>query len=606
MTKQQPKRKAAPSGKQSIAVQPITKPGDPIRAKYPVIDDFLAYDWQHVPQRHAYGAYALSLFANLPDYLDVVADALTEGSDDKDIDLCLVDREAGQIYIAQCYMADEWDKSSAPSNKADDLLTGLSWLLRAKVADIPEALKKKAKEVQDAVQSKDEKIDTVHLLYIHNCRESDNVKSSLRTVASSAKTLIQNDAISVSASEIGLPRLQRLYESLTKAIVVDDEIVFDVAEYTNETGDGWKAIATTVSGVTLHDLWQRHGDDLFSANVRGFLDMLQRKTSINRGILETVQTDPSRFWAYNNGVTILTKRISTSKGKLTAQGVSVINGAQTTGVLGKAPRESAAKVRVPCRFIESSDPKLVEQVIDFNNTQNAIKSFDFRSNDPSQRRLAAQFKQYDITYLHRRQGASRLPQGAIQAEVVAPQLAAFHGHFQTAIRQRRTIFEDRSTYGKVFPSTITAEHVYMVQCLADAATQFKIELHEKVEQGTANRPEKVADNFFGHSTSKFFVAGVIGHLAEQILGQTIPDLFAWSVKAAHVKQDRLKMVQSWRVVIDGIVPLIAKEAGDDIYETVRSTTELDRIAKNVGFLIHSLKNQYDSIMSSVRDFTEAR
>jgi hypothetical protein len=286
--------------------------------------------------------------------------------------------------------------------------------------------------------------------------------------------------------------------------------------------------------------------------------------------------------------------------------VSVINGAQTTGVLGKAPRESSAKVRVPCRFIESNDPKLIEQVIDFNNTQNAIKSFDFRSNDPAQRQLAKQFKQYDITYLHRRQGASRLPMGAIQAEIIAPQLAAFHNHFQIAIRQRRTIFEDRSTYGNVFPSQITAEHVYMVQCLADAATQLKIDLYEKVNQNKANKPEKEANNFFSHSTSKFFVVGVVGRLAEQILGQSIPDLFAWSVKSDYVKKDRSNIVTSWKVVIDGLVPLIVKEASQDLYETVRSTSELERVSKDVGFLIQSLKNQYNTIMSSIRDVTEIK
>jgi hypothetical protein len=600
------KPKLSPASRRPSFTQPITKPGDAVRRKYPVVDDYLAYDWQHVPPRHAYGAYALSLFANLPDYLDVVADALTDGSDDKDIDLCLVDREAGQIYVAQSYLADEWDKPSAPGNKADDLLTGLSWLLRAKDSDIPQVLKKKAKEVQHALQSKEDKIDTVHLLYIHNCQESENVKSSLRTVASSGTTLIQNDSVRVSALEIGLPRLQHFYESLTKPIVVEESIEFDITAHTNEKGNGWEAIATTITGVMLHDLWQKHHDDLFSANVRGFLDMLRRKTSINRGILETVQTDPSRFWAYNNGVTILTKRIEVKGGKLTAQGVSVINGAQTTGVLGNAPRESAAKVRVPCRFIKSSDPKIVEQIIDFNNTQNAIKSFDFRSNDPSQRRLSSQFKDYDITYLHRRQGASRLPPGAIQAEVIAPYLAAFHGHFQIAIRQRRTIFEDRSTYGDVFPSSITADHVYMVQCLADAATKSKIELHEKVELGTANKPEKTTNEFLGHSTSKFFVAGVVGQLAEQVFGQPIPDLFAWSAKAAHVKQDRSFMEGCWKVVMNGLIPLIVKEAGDDLYETVRSTTELKRVAENVGFLIHSLKSQFDSIMSAIRDVTEVK
>jgi hypothetical protein len=605
MAKKQARQEGLSIRGKPTTVQPITMPGETVKTKYPVLADFLAYDWQNIAQRNAYGAYALSLFANLPDYLEVVADALTEGSDDKDVDICLVDREAGQIYIAQCYLADNWDKKTAPTNKADDLLTGLSWLLREKIDDIPKSLQKKAREVQDAIQSQE--IDTVHLLYIHNCQESQSVESSLKTVAISGKTLIPNDAVKkVSASEIGLSRLQHLYESLTKSIVVDEAVEFDVTEHTNETGAGWRALTTTISGSILHDLYEKHEDDLFSANVRGFLDMLQRKTSINRGILETIQQDPSRFWAYNNGVTILTKKITTNKGKLTAQGVSVINGAQTTGVLGKAPRESAAKVRVLCRFIESTDPKLVEQVIEFNNTQNAIKSFDFRSNDPAQRQLASQFKRYDITYVHRRQGASRLPHGAIQAEVIAPQLAAFHGHFQTAIRQRRTIFEERSTYGDVFPIAIRAEHVYLVQCLADAATQSKIEFYDKVQRGTANKPEKAASEFFAHSTSKFFVVGVVGLLAEQILGQPIPNHFTWSIRASYVKQDRSVIIGCWKTVINGLIPLIVRASREQLYETVRSTSELERVADDVGHLILSLKDHYNSIMSPIRDVTEVK
>jgi hypothetical protein len=583
-------------------IQPLTPPSESVRAAYPFLDDFFAYEWKHVPERHAYGAYALALYANLPDYVEVAADALTEGYDDKDIDLCLVDREAGQVYVAQCYMAAQWNQPAAPSNKADDLLTGLSWLLNAKIEDIPEGLRKKAQEVQEALNSDD--VQTLHLLYIHNCRESENVGSSLKTVAASAKTLLQKDAVSVSSEEIGLPRLQHLYESLTKQIVVDEAICFETAEQIDQAGDGWKAVATTISGVVLYDLWQKYKNDLFSANIRGFLDMLSRKTSINKGILETVQREPTRFWAYNNGVTILTKKITKGHAKLTALGVSVINGAQTTGVLGNAPRESAAKVRVPCRFIECSDRELIERIIESNNTQNAIKSFDFRSNDPTQHRLRLQFQKYGITYLHRRQGASRLPVGAIQAEVIAPEIAAFHRLFQIAVRQRRAIFEDRSIYGGVFPAEISAEHVYMVQALADGVTQSKIELQRRVDSGTANAPEKAANAFFGYSTSKFFVMGVVGQLAQQVFGSPIPDLFRWSVRAPFVKPDRTEAVRRWKIVIDGIVPLIVGQSGTDPYETVRSASELDAVAQKVSFLLQSLKTQYDSVLSAIRDITE--
>src|SRR5256885_15379195 len=109
----------------------------------------------------------------------------------------------------------------------------------------------------------------------------------------------------------------------------------------------------------LHDLWKEHKDDLFSANIRGFLDMLSRKTSINRGILDTVTRVPKQFWAFNNGVTILTNSFTPKDEAVEAMGVSIINGAQTTGVLGNAPRDQAAACRLPCRFIKCSDPELV-------------------------------------------------------------------------------------------------------------------------------------------------------------------------------------------------------------------------------------------------------
>src|SRR5262249_8749779 len=154
------------------------------------------------------------------------------------------------------------------------------------------------------------------------------------------------------------------------------------------------------NGDVLHELWQKHRDDLFSANIRGFLDMLKRRTSINRGILETVTSSQENFWAFNNGVTILSKAIEHKNGEIHATGVSVINGAQTTGVLGNAPKDLAAKCRVPCRFIRCGDSNVINEIIENNNTQNAIKAFDIRSNDAIQRRLHAEFGKANIQYLH--------------------------------------------------------------------------------------------------------------------------------------------------------------------------------------------------------------
>lgn len=580
--------------------QPLTKPASKILAAFPVLDDFFTIDWRNIPLRHAYGVYALCLYANLPDYTEVASESITEGSDDKDCDLCLIDSQTGDAFIAQVTIGDEWNKKAASTNKADDLLTALSWLMTKPYKRIPPALRPKAIELQEALARKE--IDHLHLLYVHNCQQSTAVEEALATVAVAGKTLVGDAAIAVSALEIGLPKLQHLYSSLTKQIVVEKKITFHVHGTLKESGDGWEAVQTSIEGSILHDLWKEHKDDLFSANIRGFLDMLSRRTSVNRGILDTVTRVPKRFWAFNNGVTILTKGFECKDQTVVATGVSVINGDQTTGVLGNAPREQAAACRVPCRFIKCGNADVVNEIIENNNTQNAIKAFDIRSNDVVQRRLQTEFAAAKILYLHRRQGAQRLSASAIQAEALAPFLAAFHGRFQIAIRQRRTIFEDRSTYGDVFPTQISASHVLLVQSLSVALNNYKLKLVTGEKESALNEPETALLEFLKFSTAKLFIIGIIGRIASQIAGQPIPDLFAWSVKAPYLKENwRTTLVTRWEPFVESLVPVIVLHVDNNAKDVVRSTEYLEKIAKKVGFQLQSLKSQYDSVMSPIRD-----
>jgi hypothetical protein len=55
-------------------------------------------------------------------------------------------------------------------------------------------------------------------------------------------------------------------------------------------------------------------------------------------------------------------------------------------------------VRVLCRFVECDSPEIVEQIVRYNNTQNIIRPSDLRSSDTIQKRLADEFRKYDITY----------------------------------------------------------------------------------------------------------------------------------------------------------------------------------------------------------------
>src|SRR5438093_110315 len=116
MAKRAPRPKPNRKSKPRAQVQPIVPPSSTIRARYSFLEDFFSLDWQKIPQRWAYGIYALGLYANYPDYVELAIDALTEGPQDRDVDFCYVDRETGKIFIGQTYLADDWGRTEAPAN----------------------------------------------------------------------------------------------------------------------------------------------------------------------------------------------------------------------------------------------------------------------------------------------------------------------------------------------------------------------------------------------------------------------------------------------------------------------------------------------------------
>ena len=553
---------AAPASARKRRLNDPPRPKASITRNFTFLDDFYASIPTGVAMREAYPVYLLGLTLNQKDLQELRYECLTDGPDDHNTDCCYIDTELGEAFVIQAYVSDTWTKTEAPSNKADDLLTSLTWLLHKKPAEIPAAIKQKAKELQSALAARE--ISTLHLLYAHNCRETGkNVASSLEVVARNAAQLLNNPDINVAARQLGLDSAQRLFNSMTKNIVVEDKVHLKVDASFPEKGDCWSSVATTVDGSQIRDLYAKYGDDLYSANLRGFLNMLGRKTSINSRMMDSVEKAAPNFWVFNNGITLLTKKISTNKGTLTLTGVSVINGAQTTGVIGHSKADQAAKIRVPCRIVACNDESIVRDIITFNNAQNAIKSSDFRSRDQIQVRLAADFYTYGISYAHRRKGVTRLSSNAVLFDSVAAFVCAFHGDFQTAARSKRKIFEDDELYNRVFRRDVTVEHVYLIQTLADAIGAIKDDYTAKEKGGGLKELDKKCFGLLRHSPSKYFLLSVIGGLDEHVLDTSVADRYSWKVRKPFLKPDRSGMVARWKQVVDAVIPLIAGQTGDD-------------------------------------------
>lgn len=156
-------------------------------------------------------------------------------------------------------------------------------------------------------------------------------------------------------------------------------------------------------------------DGLFTMNIRNYVG----NTKTNKEIINSARNTPDRFFYYNNGVSCLVTEMKIIEDRVEAKGLQVINGAQTLKALVRAAGnekdnpwkgksvEPLVLVRITQALNYGKDGSFREDVIKYNNTQNLIKSSDFRSNDPIQADLKRRFSKISrfakkIEYLPKR------------------------------------------------------------------------------------------------------------------------------------------------------------------------------------------------------------
>jgi hypothetical protein len=162
-----------------------------------------------------------------------------------------------------------------------------------------------------------------------------------------------------------------------------------------------KSYIGRVSGAHIAQLFKEHKSGLFTLNIRNYIG----DTSTNRAIRKTAVASPNDFFYANNGICAVATRVrpdekDEDKKTLLCDRFSIINGAQTVRSLAKAHYENAHAVRnvqVLIRLVEyqskitDAEQSFLDNIIRNNNTQNAIKISDFRSNDRVQVSLRQHF-----------------------------------------------------------------------------------------------------------------------------------------------------------------------------------------------------------------------
>jgi hypothetical protein len=267
------------------------------------------------------------------------------------------------------------------------------------------------------------------------------------------------------------------YKALVEAEagIPDDTLSF-CEQYFEDSGAYGRAWVGSVSAVELARLYDKHGAKLFAGNIRLFLGT--RKGGINEQIIKTAKESPGNFWALNNGITIVADHAAPAEDStLTLKRFSIVNGCQTTSSLVRAGAATSAKVLA--RVI-AAKVGLKNDIVRYNNSQNAVKIWAVRAADDVQEDLRRAFLMINVDYAPKQEGSlKRRKPNIIELDKVTQFLAAAEQEYLIqAIDNKSQLFDE--PYQKLFKKGIKPQAVYLSWLIGNLADQLRRERVEKL------------------------------------------------------------------------------------------------------------------------------
>lgn len=216
--------------------------------------------------------------------------------------------------------------------------------------------------------------------------------------------------------------------------------------------------------------------NLLFDNVRGFIT----RSKFNENLSKTLKDEPSRFFMYNNGLTITANDIvsedtnAKQKIKISIKDFQVVNGGQTLRTLHsfkQQDKDNIHKYLASCElllriFKTSIESTVRNKIAEYTNSQNAISSIDLKSLSAEQIQIEQFLDQHNIIYA-RKIGDTGLSTTKryihkISMEKFGQILFAVQGSPEKVSNQKKQIFEkyyDLVFKGPKFDLSKSADYV---------------------------------------------------------------------------------------------------------------------------------------------------
>ncbi len=176
----------------------------------------------------------------------------------------------------------------------------------------------------------------------------------------------------------------------------------------------------------LTEFVNKNKDYVFESNIRQWM---QFKTTVNKGLRDTLQSNPGKFFYYNNGITIVVSDfVELGNNLIELHAPQIVNGAQTSNsILDHSKRTKNMEGSITITIIKADDEQEQNNITKYRNSQNSVRGKDLVSLMDFHKSIKSQLKNCGYFY-------------EIQA-----------GSFDTKSKSKQCEYEGDVTYNNYLP-----------------------------------------------------------------------------------------------------------------------------------------------------------
>jgi hypothetical protein len=316
--------------------------------------------------------------------------AITDGTDDKQIDAIVVVDDEKTVYIIQGKFLSDEHVDAEPLREVIS-----SWLQLKDLVHLQNVgnyrLQRKLAEVAKAFEDEYE----VCFELVTTAKLTDSASSDLELFQRKLAEMSENEDFDSTLSLVDEDELSRRYEL---ALGKDDpQINYTIdlsgSQYMPISIAGTEAV---IAAIPLKEVVKIKGikdGSLFQKNVR---QSLGGGNAVNKKIKQTILGDKhSDFFFFHNGITAICNKMELTGASLKLTGLSVVNGCQSLNTI-YSQSETVKKQDssfILFRFYEIPQLDRADKISINTNSQSAVKPRDLRSNEKCVLAMKKQFEQ---------------------------------------------------------------------------------------------------------------------------------------------------------------------------------------------------------------------